>query len=155
MKNTVIMTTLAVTIIAGAAFAAGSEKSHRGHGPRLNFEEVDANKDGKLSKDELAAHAEARFNQTDTNNDGLVSEAELRARIAQRMEDRADRKVSRMMKHHDANDDGQLSQDEMKPKHADKMMKRVDTDGDGAISKAEFDAMQDKHGKHRKNKDQG
>ncbi|MFK7938823.1 MAG: EF-hand domain-containing protein [Roseovarius sp.] len=149
------MTTLALSIAAGAAYAAGGEKHRGGHGPKFSFEEVDVNKDGQLTQAELTAHAEARFNETDTNNDGLVSEAELRARVEAHMQERVDARVAHMMERRDANSDGQLSADEMKPRHAGKMMKRVDTDGDGSISKAEFDAMKDKRAKHRKHKDQG
>lgn len=155
MKNTVLITTLALSIAAGAAYAAGSEKHRGGHGPRINFEEVDTNNDGKLTQAELTAHAEMRFDQTDTDKNGMISENELRARIAAHMAERTDRRVQQMMDRHDANSDGQLSQDEMKPKHAGKMMKRADTDGDGAISKDEFEAMKDKRGKHRKTKDNG
>jgi Ca2+-binding EF-hand superfamily protein len=155
MKNTVLMTTLALSIAAGTAYAAGSEKHRGGHGPRINFEEVDTNKDGKLTESELMAHAKTRFDQADADKDGMISEDELRARIAAEMAERTERRVQHIMERHDANSDGQLSQDEMKPQYAGKMMKRADTDGDGAISKDEFEAFKDRRGKHRKTEDNG
>jgi len=47
------------------------------------FDALDTNKDGRLSKEELATprlkEAESRFDNTDTNKDGLVTEAEEQA----------------------------------------------------------------------------
>ena len=153
MKNTVLLTTLALSIVAGSAVMA--ENGQQRGGQHFKFEEVDANSDGKLTQDEMIAHMQARFSASDANNDGQVSEDELRAHMESEMRKKIDRRVSRMMLHHDDNEDGMLNMDEMKPKRMGKMMKRMDADGDGAISKAEFEAMKGKHGKRQMFKDDG
>jgi len=49
------------------------------------FDALDTNKDGRLSKEELATprlkEAESRFDNTDTNKDGVVTEAEEKAAL--------------------------------------------------------------------------
>ena len=158
MKNAVLTGALAVSIIAGATLAqAAGDK--QGPGPQMKFEEIDANSDGKLSKDEMATHRAARFKAADTDGDGLLSAEEMKAQAMAKMGRRADKRVSKMIKHHDADEDGKLSMDEMKSMKRMSMFERADTDGDGAISKAEFDeakAMHGKKGKHGKRcKDKG
>ncbi len=155
MKNIVMMTSLMVAIAAGATVAAGKEHGHGGPGRHISFDNVDTNKDGKLTQAEMEAHMEARFNETDADNNGLVSPEELSARMAEKQSKRIDKRVRHMMDRKDANEDGQLSKEEMKPRFMAKMLKRADTDGDGALSKAEFEAVKAKHAKRHKDKHKG
>lgn len=132
----------------------------------MDFDKIDTNKDGKITPDEIAAFHKARATEADTNADGVISAEELVAfgekMAAERKLQRAQTMIDRM----DVNKDGKLQVDEMKaPADAGtKMFARIDTDGDGAISKAEVDAakarfeeMRSKmrHGKHRGPMDQG
>jgi Ca2+-binding EF-hand superfamily protein len=56
-----------------------------------------------------------------------------------------------MMDRLDANSDGVLSADEIASgKRAERRFDRVDQDGDGAITKAEFDAAREHMGKRRR-----
>ena len=88
---------------AGADFAAFSQRA----GARLMA--ADANKDGKLSRDEFTAMTKARggkrdgsrmFDRMDTNKDGALDQAELNGLLARRFARR------------DANHDGVLTADE-------------------------------------------
>ena len=154
MKNTVLLTTLAISIVAGSALSAGNEHKHGRHGPHLNFDAVDTNNDGKLTKEEMTAHMDARFDEADTDNDGLVSVDELRAQMKKRMEAKLDKRVAHVMDRHDENEDGLLNRDEMKPNRMGHMLKHADEDGDGTISREEFESMKDRRGKwHGKKKD--
>ncbi len=78
--------------------------------PRLakNFDAIDTNKDGQLSRDEMRAFHEkqkgAHYTAIDTNGDGQISKAEAQAN-APRLAERFDQL--------DANKDGQLSKDEL------------------------------------------
>ena len=148
MKNTVLMASLGLAIVAGGAIAS-SEKMQGMQRPHHSFEELDANGDGKLMQEEMAAHMQARFEGADTNGDGALSEAELLARINERMAKRAQKYVAHMLERHDANGDGSLSMEEMKSKRAGKMFSRMDADQDGAVSKEEFDAMRAKRKGHK------
>jgi Ca2+-binding EF-hand superfamily protein len=78
--------------------------------PRLakHFDEIDANKDGQVTADEMRAFHEKRrsehLKKVDTNGDGFISKAEAQAN------------APRLFEHFDqldANKDGQLSKEEM------------------------------------------
>ncbi|MGB2817109.1 MAG: EF-hand domain-containing protein [Burkholderiaceae bacterium] len=99
-----------------------------------NFDAIDANKDGQLSRDEMRAYHEAHrgegWARLDTNKDGMVSREEAKA--APRLSANFDAL--------DANKDGQLSQDELRSAWAGRNHRhgaRMDTNGDGLISRDE------------------
>lgn len=150
MKNTVLLTTLSLTIIAGATLSTASEGHGPGKGPHFSFEEMDANNDGKLTGNEMSAFMASHFADADTNGDGFVNADELRAHMQERMAMSLDKRVAHMMERRDTNGDGQLSADEMQPRRMGKMMKHADSDGDGAISRDEFDAMKSMRGDHKR-----
>ena len=111
-------TTLAISaVVAGFAgiglLAAGAASAKPWHGGGHHmFDEADANEDGEITKEELAAHRAALFEEMDADGDGAVTPAEIEA-------------------HHEA------KRAERRAKH----FERMDADGDGAISEAEFAAI--------------
>ncbi|MCJ8140470.1 EF-hand domain-containing protein [Falsirhodobacter halotolerans] len=109
------LTFISVTA-AGLSGALAAPPGPGGHGPRLPpFSELDTNGDGRITPEELTAHATARA------------------------QDRAEK----MMEKLDTNGDGLLSIEELSKApegHADRMIERVDTDKDGAVSQEEYDA---------------
>jgi Ca2+-binding EF-hand superfamily protein len=103
----IVIATLGAVLVAGAAIPAfaAPERPDRGpggpHGPHpmmrgammkdVTFvrllKSADTNKDGKISKEEMAASQEALFNQIDANKDGNITRGELvDYRIAKREE---------------------------------------------------------------------
>lgn len=142
MNNTALTLCLSVAIATGFATQSHAAGDHRG-GPAFNFEEMDANADGLLSPEELQAHRAARFAATDTDGSGGLSRDEIEARMIANQEERRVRFLDRMFDRRDANEDGQISLDEMASDRTGKMFERADADGDGLISKAEFDASKD------------
>ncbi|MGB7480195.1 MAG: EF-hand domain-containing protein [Burkholderiaceae bacterium] len=125
-----------------------------------DFDGIDANHDGKLQKSELQAHREAlrkarqqrhaeyaaKLKAADTDGDGAISKAEAQAAGLNGLVQHFDQL--------DANHDGKIDQNEMraaaKARHQamragrtakfDARFKAADTDGDGALSKAEAQA---------------
>lgn len=162
MKRANLISGLVALAIVGTAGMAVAERGWGGddrgghggkhrmeqpmRGPIFDFDAVDTNADGKITQEEMAAHAAARFATADTNGDGALSADELtaaaEARMAEERKTRAARGVERMLEHRDANGDGVLSQEEMQPKEAGRFFERLDRDGDGAVSKEEMAALQ-------------
>lgn len=166
MKPKTILTAVTLAALVGASLStvSNAEVSPRGGdgmGQMFAFEEMDANSDGKVTKDEITAYHTAKSTAMDTDKDGNLSEAELLAaqekRRAERESTRDARMVKRMIQKRDANKDGVLSLDEMAllAGRGDKVFKRADADGDGAISKAEADAMMEKMANRHKGKHGG
>lgn len=140
--------------------ADGMHDGMRDGGPFLNFDEIDADKDGKITLAEMEAFRAARFAAADTDKDGALSAEELLAMHAAERAAREAQRGANMIAKFDANADGKLSADELpQPGNATNMFDRVDTDKDGAISKAEADAakdaMKDHRGKGRHGKGHG
>ncbi len=149
-KKLIAITLVTTTILVAGVGATQARKAFIEHGmKRPDFSELDLNKDGKLSKDELASFATARFGEADTNGDGMLSKAEMMAQAQAKMTLRAGNRIDRMFSHKDTNNDGLLSPEELRGKFDPaKAFARLDKDGDGVISAQEFAVLQHKRGGH-------
>ena len=139
MKHTVFIT---LVVLGAASLTAGIATARAAGGDATPvFEELDANADGQVTREEISAARQARFAATDSNGDGALSLEELTAQV----EERAKKRAERMLERRDANGDGVLSEDELGPdRRAEARFDRLDQDGDGSLSKAEFEAARDK-----------
>jgi len=165
VMNTKTKTALSAISLAAIVAAALSTSSFaQAGGPRgadrmppFNFTEMDANHDGKVTKDEIAAFHAAQIAKTDANGDGFISAEELVAMQARMAAKHEEDRAARMIEHLDSNKDGKLSVAEMsaggdRGGRGDKMFDRIDTNHDGAISQDEADAARahmEEHRKHR------
>lgn len=154
-----MLTLLAVSAVLASSvstFARAEGMDGRGPMPMMNFDAIDADKDGKITTAEFDAFRAAEFAKADTNADGQVSAEELAAKQIAEMTARAPEMAAKLIEHMDSNADGQLSADEMaQGPRAPTMFERADEDGDGAISKAEAEDMQGKMGRHGKHHRKG
>ncbi|EEE36257.1 EF hand domain protein [Rhodobacteraceae bacterium KLH11] len=145
MKSTTFIPAIVIAAIAVTATSAAAK------GPRPTFEELDADGNGQVTQEEVAAHRLQKFTQADANGDGQLSVEEMQAAA----QAKANARVTKMFEKHDANADGLLSEDELpKPRRASKMFERIDADGNGSISEQEYadakDRMGRKHKRHQK-----
>lgn len=131
----------------------GGPGGARGGGGPI-FGAIDANKDGTLSAEEIAA-APAALKKLDTDGDGNVTNEELRAQFsggggggapggapggaAGGGAFTADAMVERMMQA-DTNGDGKVSTEEA-PERMQRAFERGDTNGDGALDEAEIKVL--------------
>ncbi|WP_065333179.1 EF-hand domain-containing protein [Tritonibacter mobilis] len=134
---------LIATLLSLTTAAAGTQVlAKQGAGPRHEkptFEQLDANGDGALTRDELAARGQERFAKADQNGDGVLSADELNARA----QERAAKRTAAMIERFDKDGDGALSAEEMPSRRVPfNLLEKADTDGNGSISKAEFDTAQ-------------
>ena len=163
MKTTnyaIIAVLAAASLAGGAALAKGM--GHGSMGPRLDaamFSEIDTDKNGEITMEEMKAHRAARFEAADANKDGKLSVEEMAARMRENADDHAERMVARL----DTDGDGMLGPDEMRrpgghgrhgdkkgeghEKRADRFFDRADADGSGGLSLAEVEAMQERMAK--------
>jgi Ca2+-binding EF-hand superfamily protein len=156
MMMTSVRKMLGALTLAGlvaASFSTVAMAEGRGgdrQGAMFDFTAMDANADGQVTKDEVAAFQAGRVAALDTDKDGNLSAAELIAGQTAREKAQDDRRAAhmaaRMLERRDANKDGVLSLSEMTlaKGRGDKMFDRADTDNNGAISKAEADVMMEK-----------
>lgn len=135
------MTLTGAMILAMAVNALPIAAQDRGpmpRGPQFEFADLDADNDGKVTPEELQAHAAARFAAADTDGNGTLSVEELIARQEVLRTERMQRGAERMIERMDQNGDGVLSADEMGPRNGDRLFARLDADDDGAISEEEM-----------------
>lgn len=188
--------TFAAMALATAAYADGQDGGHRG-GPVGFLKQADLNKDGVIDQTEFQTTRDKWFADLDTNKDGFVTADELKAfgdkmhaewakkhgdqadnqpadgkpadgkpgghrgdfaqHILERVDTDHDGKISKaefdaegqaMFKRLDENGDGKIAENEMPQRHwarfGGQMFDRMDTDHDGNVSKAEFQAASDK-----------
>lgn len=112
-------------------------------GAPFDFATVDTDGDGQITEAEMTAFRAAKMAEVDQDKDGFVSADEMRAEMLARIEARLGQMVAHRMEKQDQNGDGKLGPDEFGPgERADKMFDRADENGDGKLSKAEVEAMQ-------------
>lgn len=107
MKTTPLM--ILGALAAAASFASAQEKPKRGDGPPVPpevLEKFDADKDGKLNKEEREAARAAREKEFDKDGDGKLNDEERKA-----MREDAHKK---MLEKFDTDKDGKLSEEERK-----------------------------------------
>ena len=110
-------------------------------GPMAMFATLDADKDGKVTKDELLAHRRDRAAAIDVNGDGQISLDEFTAAVAAMPGRRAPDAdaVKERFADRDLDGNGQLTAAEMMmPGMPLRMLDRFDADGDGAVSHDEM-----------------
>jgi len=106
-----------------------------------HFAARDANKDGKLSRDEVARMPDQMFARLDENKDGFLTPDEL-AKKGERFQNHAQGRFE----HEDTNHDGAISRDEALAR-VDQRFARLDTNGDGVLTQEEMKAGHRGHGK--------
>jgi Ca2+-binding EF-hand superfamily protein len=147
---------VAVALLGTAAIA--DNMGHRGMGmggpmmgmggpmmgaPVLDFDAIDANKDGKITPEEIAAWRAAQAKAVDTNGDGKLSVDEIAAMRLKQMTDAAQKMAQTMVDRLDTDGDKMLSAAELvEPPMPPDLFARIDTNKDGVIDKAEADAAQ-------------
>ncbi|MEJ1158030.1 EF-hand domain-containing protein [Prosthecomicrobium sp. N25] len=119
----------------GAAFAATSHKTPEEKADRI-MKRLDANKDGAVSRDEIAAKAMERFAKGDLNKDGRITKDEIDATMPKAKPE----KRAKLFRRYDANGDGAITQAEVEAK-IQKRMAKMDSDKDGKITRAEYIAF--------------
>ncbi|WP_245189198.1 EF-hand domain-containing protein [Mameliella alba] len=145
MKTTALWITGAMVVAMGTAGVASAKGMEFGaHGPRgafmqEMFAEIDADGNGKVTKEEIEAFKTARFEATDTDGDGKLSREEIAAARDARRVARMQTMVERL----DQDGDGLLSADELAAGPARRapqdMFDRLDADDDGALTLEEIE----------------
>lgn len=132
MPKSLLPAALAALLLAPPAAA------QQGPGLDMMFGRADADGDGRITEDELAAMRARNFARADRNGDGRLSAVEVEAvqtRLARFSSAMADG-AARM----DTNADGAIARDEFMATPG--WFRLLDIDGDGAVSRAEADRAQ-------------
>lgn len=145
MRSYALALSTAALALSSAALAqpAPAERPARAAKPDLTrtqaqeraeamFARMDANRDGTLSQADRAARKAAMFDRLDTDRSGAVSQAELEAQHAAR----AGKRPERMARRGNA---PALTEAQRAERRAERFA-RIDSDRNGGISRAEFDA---------------
>ena len=147
------------------AQAAKNNKTKKPDSPSVDrmvanwLERMDANQDGKISKEEAKAALAANFERFDLNKDGFLDKNELR-QVAERFlamqatnagKNAAPARQSLIdFDALDRNADGRLTRDELKGTRFEAVFDAIDTNKDGKIDKKEFAVYLEKLAEQKK-----
>lgn len=95
--------------------------------------QADANKDGVITKEEVAALADRDFAQWDRNKDGVIDQADRDALRAEMV----DYAVKRMAHRMGAGPDGKITREQFQAKAAERFA-RLDANNDGKLTRGEL-----------------
>lgn len=121
---------------------------------------MDANKNGKLEKDEVPERMQSMFARADKNEDGAIDKEEMTAMARERAGGQGGgfgggqggpgsrEFLAQMMERADGDKDGKLSGDEIPPFMRERV-EQIDTNKDGALDKAELEAAAARMGEGR------
>lgn len=145
---------LSLPLIASADHHGGKHGGKKGGKFMERLAMFDADGDGNITQDEIAAHKAARFAAIDANGDGEVSLEEMSAHHeamqAQKQSERQAKRFAAM----DADGNGTLSAEELNTTGPGKAFERLDADSDGVLTADEIAAAKEKM-KDRKGKWKG
>lgn len=146
MKIARLITGLATALALGGTGAALADRHNGGTQMRPTFDALDTDGDGEITRAEMTAHMQSRFDRADADGDGALSREELITRMMARQAERIGRRADHMIDRHDADGDGHLGMQELQARRRGGMMARMDLDGDGTVSRAEFDDWHSQQG---------
>lgn len=132
---------IAALAAACMPFAAVAS-SHAEHGPGMELNMMDTNKDGKVSLEEHAIGAKGMFDKMDANKDGTVTADEMTAghkAVTGKAAKKTDMSSKDKIKAVDADGDGKLTAAEH-AKASDAMFSKMDADKDGFLTRQEMAA---------------
>lgn len=135
---------IATLLATGAATTVSAQSAGDREERRAEvFQELDANNDGAVSAEEFA-NRQDRFARADVDGNGILTAEEI---IAGGQE-RAERRAARMIERLDSDGDGALSRAEIEDRRSpERMFARLDTNDDGVVSEEEFaEARMDRRG---------
>jgi Ca2+-binding EF-hand superfamily protein len=144
---------LAAPALAQPAPTAGGPPARGERGPGAIFNQIDRDRDGKVTWDEAWAYVQQRFTTADRDNSGSLTQEELatafptRARPAAQAQTPAPTAEGRaagraqmlgmIFRGLDANRDGKVTLEEIKPA-AEARFRAFDVNGDGAVTRDEL-----------------
>jgi Ca2+-binding EF-hand superfamily protein len=140
MKRNLIIGSMIVAIALPTAVLAAKDGSKGHHSSKNMFEQLDANKDGEVSLEEMTLKTTEKFQKLDKDRNGTVSIEEMSVRQKE------------FFTKLDTDGSGTISQDEAKAfrkmkremrqeRRAERLMERFDTNKDGKISREEYQAI--------------
>jgi len=113
-------------------FKGGLRGPQRGMGPEQRIQQFDLNKDGVLTKDELATALEQKITDNDTDGDKAITLEEFKTEWAKQTE----RMMVRAYQRLDPNGDGKVTLEELQ-QQSSFLFDRMDRNDDGKIDKAD------------------
>ena len=135
-RTKVVLGVSAATVLlasAGAAVAHRGDWNGKNVRGEMVFEMLDANKDGKVTREEAETYRDQRIQQFDADKDGELNKAEYTAMVQDMMKKFIEERFDRQ----DADGSGTVNKTELTGR-MDRMFDHLDKNGDGAVERTEL-----------------
>ena len=157
-----IIVILSVILTFMATHVLAQQKYNKGEFLGASFDKMDADKDGKISRDEYLKTHDERFKKFDVNGDGYLTQEEVKETAGQMSEEAKKKAIQKAKMRFDAIDtdkDGKISKAEWMSAHpnrpeAETVFDEIDTDGDGYLTKKELKGVKGRLKEKRKKRNQ-
>lgn len=138
-------TTLALAMALALPLAAAADAPARGW-QGLGFEDLDRNGDGVITREAFDQFRAERLAAIDADGDGFITREEFRAHHGARAAARAKNRADRMFDRLDGAGSGRIPLEGLAERRTPGtgLFERMDSDGDGVVSRDEFEAWQDR-----------
>lgn len=135
------LATIPLAQAGGAGFGGGRGDGPMGGGPARLIERFDTNKDGKITKEEIDAVQVERFKGAAGDGNAAMSLTEFETLYNAEHRERMVRAFQRL----DRDGDGQVTKEEF-DRMSSMMLTRMDRNGDGALSPEDRPERGERHG---------
>lgn len=144
-KSTLLAGLLAGVALSAAPVLAQDAPPPAGNFPRFDLKQFDTDGDGKVSLAEIQQQRKAEADALDANHDGKLSFDELVAGELREVQPRIEARVKARIEALDTDGDGMLSAAELAtPPMGMRMFERLDADNDGTVTEEEMKAAHDR-----------
>jgi len=140
MKRKMIIGSMIAALALPTTVLAAKDGDRKGHHSKNMFEQLDTNKDGEVSLEEMTSRTTEKFQKLDKDGNGTISVDEMSVRQKEFFT-KLDTDGSGTISQEEAKAFKEMKREMKQERRASRLMERFDTNKDGKISREEYQGI--------------